>query len=89
MLKYTVTCEGVGVTNNYGFWITWLDLMGVYVTFTVNYKSSHTELLLNDVCLTNQHDEPRTDLTLHEGTNPLPSINAREHNTDHRLQGSH
>jgi hypothetical protein len=51
--------------------LAWLIIMGsgsddwVYGHFfksTVNYKSSHTELLLNDVCLTNPHEESLTAL---------------------------
>jgi hypothetical protein len=43
---------------------------------TVDYNSSHIELLLNYVCLTNLSQESRTDLSLisdcFECTNQLP-----------------
>jgi hypothetical protein len=35
-----------------------------FFTITVIYNSSHIELLLNDVCPTNLHEESRTDLNL-------------------------
>jgi hypothetical protein len=41
------------VTNNCGFSIWWSDLLDVSITITLDYKSSHIELLLNDVCLAN------------------------------------
>jgi hypothetical protein len=50
------------VTNNNGsgfdYWIYWR-----FFTVTVNYNSSHIELL-NDVCLTNLYEESRTVLSL-------------------------
>jgi hypothetical protein len=50
---------GFGVTNSNGFWIWGLGLL-VLLTFTVNCNSSHIELLLNDVCLTNLREESLT-----------------------------
>jgi hypothetical protein len=46
-----VTYSVFNVTKINGFWI-WFTSTGVSITITVNYNSSHTELLLNDVCLT-------------------------------------
>jgi hypothetical protein len=40
-------------------WIYWH-----FFIITVNYNSSHTELLLHDVCLTNLYEESRTNLSL-------------------------
>jgi hypothetical protein len=40
-------------------WVDWH-----FFTITVNYNSSHIEILLNDVCLTNPSEEFRTDLNL-------------------------
>jgi hypothetical protein len=40
----------VSVTNNCGFYVWWLDLLDVSITITLDYNSSHIELLLNDVC---------------------------------------
>jgi hypothetical protein len=34
LLYYTVTCKGVGVTNNNGFWIWWLDLLALFYNYT-------------------------------------------------------
>jgi hypothetical protein len=39
------------VTKICGFLIWWIDLLDVSVTFTLDYNSSHIELLLDDVCL--------------------------------------
>jgi hypothetical protein len=44
------------VTNNNGFWI---GFIGTSFTITVNYNSSHIELL-NAVCLTNLYEESLT-----------------------------
>jgi hypothetical protein len=54
----------VCMTNNNGFWISWLDLLGASVTITSNHNSPHIELLLNDVCLTNLSEESRTNVPL-------------------------
>jgi hypothetical protein len=55
-------------------WIYWH-----FFTITVNYNSSHTELL-NDVCLTNPYEESLTNLglisTTLEFTNALVFITA-------------
>jgi hypothetical protein len=60
-------------------WVYWH-----FFTITVNYKSSHIELL-NDVSLKN------LSLISHcfECTNELAFITAREPNRGHRLQGFH
>jgi hypothetical protein len=44
-------------------WIYWL-----FFTVTVNSNSSHTERLLNDVCLTNLSEESLIDLSLLYGS---------------------
>jgi hypothetical protein len=58
-------------------WIYWHIF-----TITLNYNGSPTELLLNDVCLTNLHEEYLVNLRLIsptlELTNALPSIPATE-----------
>jgi hypothetical protein len=59
-IMLTILCRhvfGASVTNNNGFCIWWLDLLAFF-TITANYSSSHTELLLNDVCLTNLPEDP-------------------------------
>jgi hypothetical protein len=38
-------------------WVYWN-----FFTITVSYNSSHIELLLNEVCLTNLYEESPTDL---------------------------
>jgi hypothetical protein len=38
-------------------WVYW-----EFFIIKVEYNSSHTELLLNDVCLTNLYEESRTHL---------------------------
>jgi hypothetical protein len=45
--------------SGFDVWIYWH-----FLTITVNYNSSHTELLLNDVCLTNLYEESLTNLSL-------------------------
>jgi hypothetical protein len=36
--------------------------IGTSITITTNYNSSHIELLLNDLCLTNHYEESLTAL---------------------------
>jgi hypothetical protein len=70
-----------------------IGFIGTSITVIVNYNSSHIELLLNDVCLTNLSDlsllpESRTGFyclslsLLLEFTNPLPSITSWEPHGD-------
>jgi hypothetical protein len=44
------TYKGFGLFNNNGFWIWWLGYRH-FCTTTADYKSSHAELLVNDVRL--------------------------------------
>jgi hypothetical protein len=37
-----------------------IGIIGTSITITVNYNSSHIELLLNDICLTNLFEESLT-----------------------------
>jgi hypothetical protein len=63
---------GVVMTNNNGFWI-WYDwVYWHFFTITVNYDSSHNELLLSDVCLMNLYQDSL------EFKNKLPFITASE-----------
>jgi hypothetical protein len=50
-----------------------IEFIGTLLTITVNYNSSHIELLLNNVCVSNVYEEPRTDLyySLNSRTNSL------------------
>jgi hypothetical protein len=59
-------------------WVYWR-----FFTIAINYNSSHIEVFLNDVCLTNLSAQPL------EFTNELPFVTARDTNSDHRLQGFH
>jgi hypothetical protein len=52
-----IVTYGVWVTNNNGFWILWIGFIGLSNTITTNYHSSHIELHLNDVCLTNLYEK--------------------------------
>jgi hypothetical protein len=61
----------------------------VYWHFFTITVSSHIELLLNVVCLTNFYEESRTDPSLLECTKELPFTSAREPNREHRLRGFH
>jgi hypothetical protein len=45
------------VDSGFDEWVYWH-----FFTITVNYNSSHIELLLNDVCLTDLSEESLTDL---------------------------
>jgi hypothetical protein len=54
--------------------------IGTFFTITVDYNSSHIELLISDVCLTNLYEESLPNLGLIfstlEFTNPLPFMTA-------------
>jgi hypothetical protein len=72
--------------------LAWLIIMGSgfddwiywhFFTITVSYNSSHIELLLSDVCLTNVLWRISDWL---EFTNDLPFVTAREPSIDHHLQ---
>jgi hypothetical protein len=71
-------------------WVYWH-----FFTITADSNSSHTELLLKDVCLTNLSEESLTNLGLTstftqslEFTNPLPFVTAREPNMSTASKGS-
>jgi hypothetical protein len=68
---FYIVVEVVNIVTYSG--LAWLIIMGSglhdwvywhFFTVTVSYNSSHIELLLNDICLTNLYEEPRTDLSL-------------------------
>jgi hypothetical protein len=77
-----VTCKGLAwlITKGTGFddWVYWH-----FFTITVDYNSSHIELLLNNVCLANASEQSLTSIwishfsLLLESTNPLPSITSK------------
>jgi hypothetical protein len=50
------------MTNINGFLSRCLGLLDASITVTIDYKSLHIKLLLNNVCLTNLYAESRTDL---------------------------
>jgi hypothetical protein len=47
------------VGSGFDDWVYWH-----FFTITFNYNSSHTELILNDECLTNLSEESLTNLGL-------------------------
>jgi hypothetical protein len=57
-IKYCHVCEGLawriimGSTRRFDDWVYWH-----FFTITDDYNSSHIELVLNDVCLTNHYEE--------------------------------
>jgi presenilin-like A22 family membrane protease len=60
---YIVTHMGLALLiimgSGFDDWIYWH-----FFTITVSYKSSHIELLLNDVCLMNLYEQSLTNLGL-------------------------
>jgi hypothetical protein len=50
--KHTVTCRGTRVTDTMGSRFDWLDLLGVSITISLDYNSSHSWLLLDNESLT-------------------------------------
>jgi hypothetical protein len=69
-------------------WIYWH-----FFTITINYNSSHIELLLNDVCIANLSEESVTNLgmisitRIHECT--AFSELSRHRDRTHHVQGFH
>jgi hypothetical protein len=47
-----VTCRGVRVTKIVDSRFDWLDLLGVSITISLDYNSSHIALLLDNESLT-------------------------------------
>jgi hypothetical protein len=85
LLKDIVTYRGIRVTNNNGFWIWWLGLLALLYNY--NYNSSHTELLLHDVWLTNLFEETRTNLSLLRMHESAPFLQLyRGPNRSHHVQ---
>jgi hypothetical protein len=72
-----------------------IGFIGASLQFKVGYNSSHIELLLNDVCLTNLCEESVTvvwisnwSLVSFDLSAPLLAyVTARELDSDYRLQG--